>query len=149
MFSQWGDPTCIRMLKILFILLRNTTVWFFCSKCSHYIPIKFPRGSKKFSLFPKVPKCVPQDHLQFDLHGFTRELNDLHLHAHGYTFAVTQSVNKFGTYTHMPNMFKTINTHKTNSYIWVFSYVCLIIMSLGLIKKSHKVAIAPTLCFWT
>jgi hypothetical protein len=76
-------------------------------------------------------------------------LNDLHLHVQCYTFAVTQSVNKFGTYTYMSNMFKTINTHKTNSYIWVFSYVYVIIMSLALIKKSHKVAIAATLCFWT
>lgn len=73
-----------------------------------------------FSLVPKVPKCVPQDHLQFDLYGLTRykmNLNDLHLHVQGYTFAVTQSVNKFGTYTYMPNMFKTIHTHKTNSDI--------------------------------
>ncbi len=82
------------------------------------------KGSKKFSLFPKVPKCVPQDHLQFDLHGFTRELNDLHLHAHGYTFAVTQSVNKFGTYTHMPNMFKTINTHKL-ILTFEYSHMCV------------------------
>jgi hypothetical protein len=123
LLQQLGcNLTCTHDAQFFFVFWGKVRDWMLnfsmFSDDSKRSPTKFPYR------VPKVPKCVPQDHLQFPFHDFTwlkMNLPTLHLKniqnyafintwmwMRSFTFTQRKNVNKFTSYNYKVDMSKSI-----------------------------------------
>ncbi len=118
-----------------------TRCWEFLVLCwSQFVPIKFPRVLSKFSQVPEFWNVFPTI-----MYNFMYRV--LQLPKCGWDILYLQcSVNKFVTYPCTMGMPKTINIQTTDlEYTCLNSpYMCLRMMSPGLVKKFHKIYITKS-----